>query len=180
VDLPIRCQPAALVDPILRPGVYEKPARHERFLLAYKGAGGENEGLRRELEKFDRIPIRAYGFGPEARSAGHVTYKKINSDEFLDDLAGCTAVVASAGHSLVCECLHFKKPMLLVPVAQQYEQILNASLVEKIGAGCWVRRLTGDALEDFLPRLDHYRAAMTGLRTARIESVLDAIEREIP
>ncbi len=178
IKAPVRYQPAKLVDPILRPRVYEMHARDDGFLLAYKGAGGENEVMRRELERFDRMPIRAYGFGLE-HQRGHVTYKPIDAEAFLNDLAACSAVITSAGHSLVCECLHFRKPMLLVPILQQYEQILNARSVERMGAGKRVDRLSVSAMEAFVDHLDPFRNVMASLPPARIESVLDAIECEI-
>ncbi|MEK6799583.1 MAG: glycosyltransferase family protein [Planctomycetota bacterium] len=179
IQAPIRYHPTTLVNPILRPHVYAKQPRDGGFLLAYKGAGGENDAMREELEKFDRLPIRAYGFGIEGRRK-HVEFRPIEADAFLDDLAGCAGVVTSAGHSLVCECLHFEKPMLLIPIAQQYEQILNARHVEKLGAGKALRRLTGGAMDEFIDGLDGYRASMSTLPKASIHPVLDAIEREIP
>lgn len=179
IRAPIRYHPTTLVDPVLRPQVYARKAERGDFLLAYKGAGGDNVPMQRVLEENGRAPIRAYGFGVSGRR-GTTEFKPFCSEEFLRDLAGCSAVIASAGHSLVSECLYFEKPMLLVPIAQQYEQLLNAYHVEKLGAGMAVHRLTAAAIDEFVDRIDSFRAAISRLPKASLEPVLDAIERELP
>lgn len=179
IRAPIRFQPAELVDPILRPCVYDLPTERGGFLLAYKGAGGENDAMRATLEAYDRMPIRAYGFGIGGRR-GSVEFKPNAVDEFLGDLATCEGVIASAGHSLACEALHLEKPMLMVPVGQQYEQAVNAYHVEKIGAGRNVERLSSEAMDDFVDRLDEYRVGAARLPKANLARVVEAIEREIP
>lgn len=175
---PVRFQPATVVDPILRPQVYQQQATRGDFLLAYKGAGGENEGMRQALEKFDTMPIRAYGFGPTER-CGSVEFKGIDPEAFLRDMAACAGVISTAGHSLIGECLYLEKPMLLVPIAQQFEQTLNAWHVQRMGLGDSVERISERAILRFSERLDSFRPAIASQPKARIENVLDAIEREL-
>ena len=125
------------------------------------------------------MPIRAYGFEVNGQRGG-VTYKATTTAGVLDDLAGCAGVIMSAGHSLACECLHLEKPMLLIPIAQQYEQAVNAYHVEKLGAGRWVDRLSTEAMDEFVDQLDTYRSAMVKVPKASLDPVVEAIEREIP
>lgn len=179
IRAPIRYHPTTLVDPILRLNVYEKSIEHGDFLLAYKGAGGENDAMRQVLEGYERMPIRAYGFELNGARGG-VTYKATTTDGFLHDLAGCAGVIMSAGHSLACECLHLEKPMLLVPIAQQFEQAINAYHLEKMGVGRWVDRLSVSAIDEFVDRLDVYRSAAAKVPKATLDGVLEAIEQEIP
>jgi uncharacterized protein (TIGR00661 family) len=178
IKAPVRYQPATLIDPVLRPRVYQQAPKQGDFLLAYKGAGGENLAMQRVLADYSRVPIRAYGFGISG-VYGKTVFKPFCSNEFLDDLAACAGVISSAGHSLVCESLFFEKPLLLVPVAAQYEQLLNAHHVEKIGAGMAVARLTSQSIDQFVDRLSEFRAAMSGKPKADLAPVLDAVEREI-
>ncbi len=181
IQAPVRYQPATIIDPVLRPVVYETTPARGDFLVAYKGAGGENLGMQRVLEDYSRVPIRAYGFGVLGpRGRGKTIFKPFCSNEFLHDLATCAGVISSAGHSLVCESLFFEKPMLLIPVAAQYEQLLNAHHVEKIGAGMAAAKLTSQSIDQFVDRLDEFRAAMSGKHKADLKPVLDAVEREIP
>ncbi len=179
IQAPIRFHPTTMLKPILRPEVYAKKPTQGGYLLAYKGAGGENVGMQRVLAEYNRIPIRAYGFSEIGRR-GTTEFNPFCSDAFLSDLAGCSAVIASAGHSLVCECLHFEKPMLLIPVARQYEQLLNAHYVEKLGVGMAIAPLTTNAIDRFVERMESFRGVIQRMPKSDIESVLDAIEREIP
>jgi uncharacterized protein (TIGR00661 family) len=178
-EAPIRYQPARLIPPILRPSVYRTEPRDDGFLLAYKGAGGENDAMRMALEQYDRLPVRAYGFGVSGQR-GHVTFKDTNGEGFLADLASCRAVVSTAGHSLVCESLYFGKPMLLIPVQQQYEQVLNAHHVERIAAGRSCSCLEPRLIDEFLSGKDRFAAAIGSLPRASLDAVIQSVEDEIP
>ncbi len=178
-DAPIRYHPTTIVAPILRPKVYAATPRDGDFVLVYKGAGGENDAMRDALLNYGRVEFQAYGFGLEGKQ-GHVTFKKTHADEFLNDLSQCKAVVSTAGHSLVCEAIHLRKPMLLIPMKQQYEQVLNAHQVEKLGYGESHDQLTRDGFDTFLSRVDDYRIRLASLPQRGIGSVIDAVEKEIP
>jgi uncharacterized protein (TIGR00661 family) len=181
IQAPVRYQPATIIDPVLRTKVYRMSPEQGDFLVAYKGGGGENMAMQRLLEDYTRVPIRAYGFGVLGqRGRGNTVFKPFCSDEFLHDLATCAGVISSAGHSLVCESLFFEKPMLLVPIAAQYEQLLNAHHVEKIGAGMAVAKHSSHSIDQFVDRLGEFRDAMSGRPKADLEPVLDAVEQEIP
>lgn len=181
IKAPVRYQPAILIDPVLRPKVYERTPQRGDFLLAYKGAGGENHVMQEVLEKYAGIPIRAYGFDLRGHYGnGKTEFKEFCPNEFLNDLANCAGVISSAGHSLVCEALFFEKPMLLVPIVHQYEQLLNAHHVVKLKAGMAVHHLTTSAIDEFLDRLDEFRLSMNGNPKAALNTVLDAVEQEIP
>ncbi len=62
--------------------------------------------------------------------------------------------MASAGFSLISECLHLRKRMLLVPLANQYEQIINAQYVHKLGLGVSSEKLDETAVTQLLDQLD--------------------------
>jgi uncharacterized protein (TIGR00661 family) len=44
-------------------------------------------------------------------------------------------VIANSGFSLICEALYLGKPYLAIPVRHQFEQVLNAYYVDKMGYG---------------------------------------------
>jgi uncharacterized protein (TIGR00661 family) len=179
IEAPIRHQPTTLVPPVLREDVYNREVRHGDYLVAYLGGSGKSKRVRRVLEALSGIHIRAYGFGLTGEF-GNVTYKAPSAEGFLEDLAGCAGVVASAGHTLVSECLHMDKPMLLMPIARQYEQLLNAHYVELMGAGRAVAELTPQEVTEFTGKLDTYRATIAVRPKASLTPVLEAIERELP
>jgi uncharacterized protein (TIGR00661 family) len=178
-EAPIRHHPTTLVPPILRPSVYGQDVIHGDYWVAYLGGSGPHEPMRRVLETFTKAPIRAYGFGITGR-IGNVTYKPMSAEGFLEDLSGCAAVVSSAGHTLIGECLYLGKPMLLVPFVRQFEQRLNAHYVARMGVGRFAERLTSPVMSDFAEQLETYRTALDARPRPAIDPVLDAIERELP
>ncbi|HNQ21811.1 MAG TPA: glycosyltransferase family protein [Phycisphaerae bacterium] len=178
IDAPVRYQPTTLLPPILRPAVYGHQATEGGFVLVYKSGRNLLAETVEAMERFDRLPIVAYGFERSGQQ-GHITYKPPSIDGFVRDLAACAGVVASAGHSLLSECFHFGKPMLVTPIAGQYEQFVNAHYVEKLGAGRSVACPTAEVLEVFVESLDGHRAAMRSHRPQGLDVVLDALEREM-
>lgn len=63
-------------------------------------------------------------------------------------------MIASAGFSLISECMYLKKKMLLLPLAGQYEQIINAHYIQKLGLGISSDRLDEVVVARFLEELD--------------------------
>ena len=73
----------------------------------------------------------------ELERLNQVKYKVFpNSEEdFVTALAGARGVITNAGHQLLSETLHLKKPVLSLPFEGQFEQTLNAEMLQKAGRG---------------------------------------------
>ena len=97
-----------------------------------------------------------YGFHKDEQDT-NLTFKSFNDKEFLQDLATCRAVLTNGGFTLISEALYLKKPVLSVPVKKQFEQILNAIYLDRLGYGEYHEDLEkGDVLK-FLKKLEIYR-----------------------
>ena len=108
--------------------VYTKPAFHESLMKALATFDG--------LE-YDLFPDPAKDF-PEA-------------------LAACRGVIAGAGHQIISEALHLGKSVLAIPATGQYEQRLNAIMLEKSGMGMHAdSRNLSKALGRFLDTIDKF------------------------
>ncbi|HUW18087.1 MAG TPA: glycosyltransferase family protein [Sedimentisphaerales bacterium] len=55
---------------------------------------------------------------------------------------------------MISECLYLKKKMLVLPVAGQYEQIINSHYIEKLGLGLWAEKLDEQVLGRFVNQLN--------------------------
>ena len=55
--------------------------------------------------------------------------------DFVDYLAGSGGVITNSGHQLISEALHLGKPCFTLPLEGQYEQRLNARMLEATGRG---------------------------------------------
>jgi uncharacterized protein (TIGR00661 family) len=105
------------------------------------------------LGRFASQKFFVYGFD-ESGESGNCVFKERSTEGFLRDLASCRGVVASAGFSLISECLFLKKKMLVLPLAGQYEQIINGHYLEKLGLGLSAEKLDERVLGRFLDQLD--------------------------
>jgi len=149
----LKIDSAILAPPIVRPIVTELEPTEGEHILLYSTTGKGAERLRSMLSKFDDRRFFIYGFDQVAEFQNCV-FKKRSTEGFLTDLVSCRGVIASAGFSLISESLYLKKKMLLVPIAGQYEQMINAYYVEKLGLGVSAQQLHERVVERFLTEAD--------------------------
>jgi len=143
-----------LFPPILRRSVQALQPRDDGHLLVYFTSGFEP--FIEQLAQFDNERFLVYGAGREG-SDGPLTFKAPSRDGFLDDLAGAKAVISTAGFTLMTEAMALGKPMLALPMAGQFEQELNAVLLEELGLGKNGRAATADSVGAFLYELPRLR-----------------------
>jgi uncharacterized protein (TIGR00661 family) len=149
---PLRKDSAVLVPPVVRPHVTALTPSNAGHILVYSTTGTRRERLCDVLHRFADQSFYVYGFNQYAE-IGNCTFKERSTEGFLADLASARGVVASAGFSLMSECMHLRKRMLLLPLAGQYEQIINARYAEKLGLGLWSKRLNETSLARFIERI---------------------------
>lgn len=150
---PLKSDRAVLAPPIVRPIVTTLKPSNAGHVVVYWTTGTEEARLRSVLQKFRNQIFHVYGFDKATRVANCV-FRRPSTEGFLADLASAHGVVASAGLSLISECMYWRKKMLLLPLAGQYEQIVNAHYFEMLGLGIASRRLNEAVLGRFLERLD--------------------------
>jgi uncharacterized protein (TIGR00661 family) len=150
---PLKIKNACLAPPIIRPLVTQLKTSSNGSIVYYTTIAYGKERLLDIFGRFNSQRFIIYGFDRDEQ-CGNCTFKKRSTKGFLGDLAACSGVIASAGFSLISECLYLKKKMLLFPVAGQYEQIINAEYTEKLGLGIKADRLDESVLKRFLDSLD--------------------------
>jgi uncharacterized protein (TIGR00661 family) len=152
-ESPLRIDSAILAPPIVRPVVTALKAELGEHILLYSTTGTGRDELRDLLQKFAAQKFYIYGFDEDAEYQNCI-FKKRSTEDFLADLAGARGVIASAGFSLISECMYLKKKMLLLPLAGQYEQIINAHYIEKLGLGISAENLDEPIIARFIAELD--------------------------
>jgi uncharacterized protein (TIGR00661 family) len=150
---PLKIKNACLAPPIVRPLVTQLKTSSNGSIVYYTTIAYGKERLLDIFGRFNSQRFIIYGFDRDEQ-CGNCTFKKRSTEGFLGDLAACSGVIASAGFSLISECLYLKKKMLLFPVAGQYEQIINAEYTEKLGLGIKADGLDESVLKRFLGSLD--------------------------
>ncbi len=149
---PVRKERTTLYPPILRPEILAaKPTRGDH-LLVYQTAEG-NETLEATLRR-SGLPCRVYGMYrglTEDRVDGKIVHRPFSETGFIEDMASARAVIAGGGFTVMSECVYLHKPMLSVPLESQFEQILNARWLQRLGYGRWATNLDDPApIEAFL------------------------------
>jgi len=164
-----------LFPPILRQEVLNTVPRSGDYALVYVTSPAKDlAALLRQV----RYKFIAYGFGQEGQD-GNILFKKPGLDTFLNDLAGCRAVIANAGFSLVSEALHLGKPYLAVPVRNQFEQTFNAYYVGKTGYGAFWDELDKEKIESFLFNLQLYAEKLESYPRAGNQALLSKLDELI-
>lgn len=59
----------------------------------------------------------------------------IHEANFLEAMAQCEGLVSTAGFESICEALFLGKPVLVIPVKGQYEQLCNANEIRLLKIG---------------------------------------------
>jgi uncharacterized protein (TIGR00661 family) len=164
-----------LFPPILRQEVLNARPSDAGHVLVY--CTQAFEAILDLLRQFPRERCLVYGFDRDDAD-GNLTFRPASRDGFLDDLASAKAVVATAGFTLMTEALHLGKPYLALPMGGQFEQELNALLLEKLGYGRNGRKPTVQAFGEFFYRLPELKARLAdypGADNGKIKAFLDEL-----
>ncbi len=167
-----------VVGPVIREAVRNTRPTNGQHLLVYlnKGESDYTPRIERALLSLD-IPVRVYGT-PRRGLQQNIQFKPLSNLAFIEDLASCKAVFASAGNQLCGEVVHFGKPMLCMPQGC-VEQRLNAAQIEKMGLGMQTRkgRVTPELMQTFLSRADDFRENAKRESRDGEREAFEAIER---
>ena len=133
---PVRKEHTRIFPPILRPEILNAKVRAGEHLLVYT-TGENSPGFAATLASTG-LPCRIYGMRRDLKQPvveGSLSYMPFSETTFIDDLASCRAVIAGGGFTLMGEAVYLHKPMLAVPLAHQFEQLLNARYLASEGFG---------------------------------------------
>jgi uncharacterized protein (TIGR00661 family) len=133
---PLRKDRTRLFPPILRPEILAANRRRGEHLLVYTTGEG-NDSFADTLARTG-LQCRIYGMRRDLTGEvveGKLRYQPFSEDKFIDDLASSRAVIAGGGFTLMGEAVYLHKPMLAVPLARQFEQVLNARYLALEGFG---------------------------------------------
>ena len=151
------CEPssrkALVFPPLVADDVLAKKPTVGKEILVYLTSGFEEAS-----DVLQKLPYKfiVYGLSKEGQ-IGNCLFKKINRQEFVDDLSKCHSIIATAGFSLISEALYLGKPYFALPAKAQFEQILNAYHLAKMGYGEHHDELTPEAVKKFVAKADKYR-----------------------
>ncbi len=178
---PLRKKRTTLLPPILRPSILDAPRSVGEHLLVYQTAEG-NETLAQTLQDTG-LPCRVYGMHRDLTEdlvEGNLVHRPFSESEFIADLASARAVVAGGGFTVMSECVYLHKPMLSVPIRAQFEQVLNARWLERLGYGRFAKDLRDPAVvHDFLDAVPGCEEKLAGYAQDGNRELLAALDEQL-
>ena len=155
-DAKITRKKTALIPSLIREEILEKRASIKKdYILVYQ-TSKTNKLLVPSLKSVSKENFVVYGFDKEEKD-GNIVFKKTDtSNKFVNDLSHCKAIITNGGFSLMSEGVFLHKPILSNPVYGQFEQIVNATMLEKMGYGRFVEKLSANSIKYFLRKIDDF------------------------
>lgn len=176
----IRKDHTSLHPPILRPEILAATPTRGEHLLVYQTAEGHGS-LAQALQEVD-IECRVYGMhrGLERELVeGNLRHRPFSEAGFIADLASARAVIAGGGFTVMSESVYLHKPMLVVPLRNQFEQILNARYLQHIGYGLHAEHIDAAAVRRFLEVVPACEDALAGYRQDGNADLLGALDEHL-
>ena len=144
---------ASIINPLLRKEILKLKDGRNNNILVYKSITINNNLI--DLLKKVAAKFIVYGESIENIDE-NITFKKFEEKEFLKDLANCKGVITTGGLTLISEAIYLKKPLLIIPIRNHFEQILNALYIKENNMGLISDNLDQRTLEIFLLNLEKF------------------------
>ena len=144
-----------IIPPILREKIIKTKPTAGNHILVYQTSTSQNDIIP-ILNKVSKDRFFVYGFNRD-ENCGNVMLKKFSEDGFINDLASARAVITNGGFSLISEAVYLKKPVCSIPIKGQFEQLVNASYIEKCNYGRNFNGFSSDLIKSFLYDLNIFQ-----------------------
>lgn len=161
------------VGPLLRREITATAPHDGGFLLSYLRRHTPFSAVESLVEC--GLPVKVYGLGAR-ESVGDVSFHAIDERRFVEDLAGCRALVSAAGNQLIGESLHLGKPLLVLPERAHAEQLMNSSFLVAMGCGeaALLEEVTSARVRDFVDQVDRFGPALASV-TGRMDGTPEVL-----
>lgn len=127
---PSKVQNTIILPPLLRKELRKLVPSKGDFYLTYMVNPGYGEEILFFAKANPKIKIVAFwdkkGAPDSIKPLKNVVFHQVNDVLFLEKMAACKALVCTAGFESVCEAMYLGKPVMMIPVKGQYEQLCNA------------------------------------------------------
>ncbi|MCH7403654.1 glycosyltransferase family protein [Belliella kenyensis] len=157
----LKSKKTIIIPPLLRPELFKlKPTKGD-FILTYMVNAGYGEEVYRFASNNPEIRIEAFWDNAKAekleKPLPNLTFHQIDDRLFLNRMAECKGLISTAGFESICEAMYLTKPVMMVPVAGQYEQACNALDATSAGAGFSHHEFDFEKFDKFL--VNHMHSA---------------------
>jgi len=163
---------AVLVDPVVRKEIRNAKTSNKDHVLVYQTTPTNKQLLKTLAMTKNKYFV--YGMKKKG-SYKNMIYKEYSDKGFIQDLASCRFVILNGGFTLISEAIYLRKPILTVPVINQYEQEFNSECIENEGYGMMTKKLTPGDILRFESKLQNYNKNLSTMgkwNTNRLYSLI--------
>ena len=143
------------VPPLLRQEVKSiQPKAGERW-LAYLTHFRLADEIMAWSKNHPEVQLDCFWDNPTRKSvyqySGSLTFHPIDAVKYLEKMTHCAGLISTAGFESVAEAMYLGKPVMMVPVPNHIEQMINAHDGELSGAGVQARTFDLNIFNAYLP-----------------------------
>ncbi|MBN1329764.1 MAG: hypothetical protein JXA54_09850 [Candidatus Heimdallarchaeota archaeon] len=159
---------------IHKPELENYEVSREDHIVAYL-ANADYKRIINVFSKFPEETFYIYGFDEE-KKINNLIFKNISRTGFLKDLTSAKAVIGNAGFSLTWEVCLINKLIWTIPYKHQYEQLVNADRLTKLGIAYTSKEITEEDFVNFRNWLEevNYKPSIK-LPVLKANAILDDI-----
>jgi uncharacterized protein (TIGR00661 family) len=123
--------------PLIRPEIKNSIPENKNFILSYLLNDGYCQEIITWAKNHENQKIEAFWDKknePITKMFGsNLTFHQISGELFIELLRSCSLYMATAGFESICEAAYLQKNILMVPTANHYEQLCNATDAKRAG-----------------------------------------------
>ncbi|MCH7410332.1 glycosyltransferase [Belliella sp. DSM 111904] len=172
-NINLKSKKVEIIPPLLRPELFRLEPTQGDFILTYMVNAGYGTEVTEFAKNNPAIKIEAFWDNPNAEKTtsplSNLTFHQINDQLFLEKMAECKGLMSTSGFESICEAMYLGKPVMLVPVAGQYEQACNALDAVASGAGISHHEFDFGIFDKFLthqqPQQSHMKQWVNQMKT---------------
>ena len=142
------------IQPLVREEISSLKPEIKDHILVYQTSDSNHE-LIELLKKNKNRKFIIYGFHKDEEDE-NLIFRLFSEEVLFNDLKDARCVITNGGFSFITEALTLKKPVLSIPVNKQFEQILNAIYLDKLGYGEHHNKITQEILDNFIDNTHIY------------------------
>jgi len=166
-----------LFSPVLRKKILNSKSKGGDFILVYQTTQANFKKLIKDFKKIKKSFI-IYGTN-ENRKDKNLLFKKFNESGFIRDLSCCEAVIMTGGFTTISEAVYLKKPMLIVPAENQFEQKFNGVTVKEMKIGDCEKSLDKAKISSFIKNISFYKKNLEKIGIWNNDALINKIEELI-
>lgn len=162
--------------PVIREEIRKAKTKTKDYILVYQ-TSRTNKKLLKVMQKSGHC-FKIYGFGV-TKTKGNLEFREFSEKDFIKDLAESKGVIINGGFTVMSEALYLRKPVLSIPIEHQFEQLLNAIYLKRLGYGMNAQKANRKILEEFIEKIPAFTKMLKSYPQYSNELFFNRLDKKI-